>query len=44
VGLKYKTLGTFADSDEVLGDDYSNRHFVAPGTPREVFVGIKVSY
>jgi len=48
VGRKYKTLGTFADADadagEVLGDNYSNRHFVAPGTPREAFVGIKVSY
>jgi len=26
----YKALGAFADADEVLGDNYSNRHFVAP--------------
>jgi len=44
VGRKYKTLGTFADADEVLGDNYSNRRFVAPGTPREAFVGFKISY
>lgn len=44
MGRKYKTLGTFADAGEVLGDNYSNRRFVAPGTPREAFVGIKVSY
>lgn len=44
VGRKYKTLGTFADAGEVLGDNYSNCRFVASGTPREAFVGIKVSY
>ncbi len=44
LGRKYKTFGTFADADEVLGDNYSNRRFVAPGTPREAFIGIKVSY
>jgi len=52
LGRKYKTFGTFADTDtdtdtdtdEVLGDNYSNRRFVAPGTPREAFIGIKVSY
>ena len=50
LGRKYKIFGTFtftftfADADEVLGDNYSNRRFVAPGTPREAFIGIKVSY
>ena len=44
LGRKYKTFGTFAYVDEVLGDNYSNRRFVAPGTPREAFIGIKVSY
>ena len=43
-GRSYKSFGTFADADEVLGERYNDRRFVAPGTPREAFVGIKVSY
>jgi len=43
-GREYKTFGAFADADEVLGDDYDNRRFVAPGAPREAFIGVKLSY
>jgi outer membrane cobalamin receptor len=42
---EYATFGTYGEADEVLGDDYEDaRRFIGPGTPRAVYVGIRLSY
>ncbi len=40
---RYKTFGVYGEADEVLGDDFDDGRFVAPGAPRAGWVGIRLS-
>ncbi len=41
---RYETFGVFADSTEVLGEDFDDPRFVGPGAPRAAWLGIRVEF
>jgi outer membrane receptor protein involved in Fe transport len=41
---QYKTGGVFGEADEVLGDDFDDPRFVAPGSGIAGWAGIKISF
>ncbi|HET7371524.1 MAG TPA: TonB-dependent receptor [Gammaproteobacteria bacterium] len=40
----YVTFGTLGDAGDVLGERSDHPRFLSPGAPREVFVGVRVSF
>lgn len=41
---RYKTGGVFGQADEVLGDNFNDPRFVAPGSGRAGWAGIRISF
>jgi outer membrane receptor protein involved in Fe transport len=41
---QYKTGGVFGEADEVLGDDFDDPRFVAPGSGRAGWAGIRITF
>ena len=41
---EYKTAGIFGEADEVLGDDFDDARFVAPGSGRAGWAGIRIRF
>ena len=41
---QYKTGGVFGEADEVLGDDFDDASFVAPGSGRAGWAGIRINF
>ena len=39
---EYETFGLFGEADEVLGDSFDNPRFLGPGTPRGVWLGVRL--
>lgn len=40
---EYETIGLFGEADEVLGDDFDDPRFLAPGSPRAAWVGVRLA-
>ena len=41
---RYKTGGVYGEADEVLGDDFDDARFVAPGSGRAGWFGVRVNF
>ena len=41
---EYESFGVFGEPDEVLGEDFTDARFLAPGAPRAAWVGVRVSF
>ncbi len=39
---QYETIGLFGEPDEVLGDEFDDPRFLAPGAPRAAWIGVRL--
>jgi len=43
-GARYYTFGVLGDAASVLGDDFDDPRFYAPGSPRAAWIGLEVQF
>jgi hypothetical protein len=41
---EYYTFGVLGDAAPVLGDDFDDPRFYAPGSPRGAWIGLEVAF
>lgn len=42
LGTNYETFGVLGQAEDVLGDEFDDNRFLAPGAPRAAWIGIRI--